>query len=146
MLGINTGRFMAFGDKQETAPRIGADRLAAVVGGGVTTSNIASSNIASAVPSSAPARPVSVEPDLSRIRKSRIEETPEERKKRLAAKTVNYTASFIGRLIVIAAASLYGWEHLQMTGSMHHGISIGVFIMAADFVRVAMKAATPGSK
>jgi len=130
---------MSTGGKQ-LAARISSDRLAAVAGGGASV----------AVPAGgAPASPVqrgAVQPDLSRIRKCAINETPAERKKRLAAKTINYTATIIARIAIIAAACYYGWEHYQMTGAIHRGFATGVFVVIIDIGRVAMKAMEPGSK
>lgn len=127
---------MGFGGKKP-AMAMNASRLAAVAG-------------ASAAPavsaSEAPMRRVSVEPDLSRIRKCSIDETPEERKKRLAAKTVNFTATIIARLIIIGAAGLFAWSEFQNTGKFHRGVALGIFAMTVDLGRVILKALEPGSK
>lgn len=125
--------------KQEPAPRVDAGRLAALAG--VKAEPSASPSEA------APARRrVSVEPDLSRINKNRLIETPEERKKRLAAKSVNFSASFIGRSAIIGAALWYGYGLYQSTGDIDRLVAIGVLVMAADFGRVLLKAMEPGSR
>lgn len=129
---------MGFG-KQEAVARISNDRLAAVTGAAIASSSVGE-------PSSAPMRRVSVEPDLSKMRKNRIEETPEQRKKRLAAKTVNFGATFLARLIIIGAAGYYGYEQFQQTGIVPRGVAMGVFVMLGDFGRVILKAMEPGSK
>ena len=127
---------MGFGGKKP-AMAMNASRLAAVAG-------------ASAAPTAsgteAPRRHVSVEPDLSRIRKCSIDETPEERKKRLAAKTVNFSATIIARLVIIGAAGLFAWSEFQNTGKIHRGVALGIFAMTADLGRVLLKALEPGSK
>lgn len=129
---------MGFG-KQEAVARISNDRLAAVTGGVAVSAP-------SGEPAQAPLRRVSVEPDLSKMRKNRIEESPEQRKKRLAAKTVNFGATFLARLILIGAAGYYGYEQFQQTGVINRGVAMGVFIMLGDFGRVMLKAMEPGSK
>ena len=129
---------MAFGGKK-TGPQISASRLAAVSGGGGATAT-------ASIGAGAGQRRRSVEPDLSRIRKNRLDETPDERKKRLAAKTVNYTASFIARIIIFLAAGYYAWTLYQTSGDIHRGVAIGMFAMAGDFFRVVFKAMEPGGK
>lgn len=127
---------MGFGGKKQPIG-MNADRLAAVAGVGATQAD---------ADMSAPRRRVSLEPDMSRIRKSSIEETPAQRKKRLAAKTVNFSATFIARIIIIGAAGFYAWTEFQSTGKVHRGVAIGIFAMFADFGRVMLKALEPGSK
>lgn len=127
---------MGFGGKKP-AMAMNASRLAAVAG---------ASAAPAASASEAPMRRVSVEPDLSRIRKCSIDETPEERKKRLAAKTVNFTATIIARLIIICAAGLFAWSEFQNTGKFHRGVALGIFAMTVDLGRVILKALEPGSK
>lgn len=128
---------MGFGGKKP-AIAMNANRLAAVAG--------ASAAPAASAGEAAPPRRVSVEPDLSRIRKCSIDETPEERKKRLAAKTVNFSATIIARLVIIGAAGLFAWSEFQNTGKFHRGVAIGIFAMTADLGRVILKALEPGSK
>lgn len=138
-LGKNKGRAMGFG-KQQAVARISGDRLAAVTGGG---------NI-SAEPDLASSQPMmrreSVQPDLSKMRKNRIEETPEQRKKRMAAKTVNFGATFLVRIIIIGAAGYFGYQVYESTGAFPRNIGIGIFVMVGDFGRVLIKAMEPGSK
>lgn len=122
---------MGFG-KQQTAARISSDRLAAMTG--VETAG------------GEPPPRVSLEPDLSRIRKNRLEETPEERQQRLAAKTVNFSTTFLIRSIILVAVAWFGYNAYQMTGDIHRGIAIGMFVMAGDFGRVMLKAMEPGTK
>lgn len=132
---------MGFG-KQAAVPRVSAGRLAALAGGGAVQPVSAPGGEAS----SAPKRRVSVEPDLSRINRNRIIETPEARKRRLAAKTMNFGATFIARTVIFAAAGFYGYELYQQTGDIHRGVAVGMLAMAADFGRVMLKAMEPGSK
>jgi len=138
-LGEDKGRAMGFG-KQQAVARISGDRLAAVTGGASI----------SAEPDMAASKPMmrreSVEPDLSKMRKNRIEETPEQRKKRLAAKTVNFGATFLVRSIIIGAAVYFGYQTFESTGSFPRGVGIGIFVMVGDFGRVLLKAMEPGSK
>ena len=67
------------------------------------------------------------------MRKNRIEESPEQRKKRLAAKTVNFGATFLARLILIGAAGYYGYEQFQQTGVMQSRRRHGRFYHAGRF-------------
>ncbi len=130
---------MGFG-KQQAVARIGGDRLAAVTG---------SANI-TAAPELASAKPMmrrdSIEPDLSKMRKNRIEETPEQHKKRMAAKTVNFGATFLARIIIIGAAAYFGYQTFESTGVFPRGVGAGIFVMVGDFGRVLLKAMEPGSK
>lgn len=133
---------MAFGGKKnEAALRISADRLASVAGGGGSAAAVEDGPAFSG-----PSRRVSLEPDLSRIKPRGVDETPEERQRRLAAKTVNFTATFLARLILMAALAKYGYDAYQMTGVVHRGVAVGMFAMVADFGRVALKAMEPGTK
>ena len=126
---------MGFG-KQKAPARASAARLNALAGASPSME----------VEAAGPRPRVSVEPDLSRINKNRIVETPEERKKRLAAKTVNFGATFTARIIIIAAACVYGYDLYQSTGEVHRGVAAGVLAMVVDFGRVLLKAMEPGSK
>ncbi|GJL94572.1 MAG: hypothetical protein DHS20C05_09770 [Hyphococcus sp.] len=128
--------------KKEPVARISAARLCAVAGSPAVTAQ------ASAIPEAAAVKAprVSLEPDMSRIRKNMIDETPAARKKRLAAKTVNFGATIIARLIILGAAGYYAWQTYQFTGQVSRGLGIGLFAMAADLGRVSLKALTPGSK
>ncbi len=132
---------MGFGDKKPVA-QISMDRLAAVVGhGAVETAAVV--EMAPALP----VRPVTMEPDVSRIRKTNIvDETPEAHKRRIAAKAVNFSITFLIRTIIFAAVVYYAWNEQKLTGHIHRGMAIGLLVMAADFGRVALKAMTPGSK
>lgn len=135
--------------KQETAPRIDAGRLAALAGKRIEGVGPSSATMASGeapTPDEPPRRRVSVEPDLSRINKNRLIETPEQRKKRLAAKSVNFSASFLARIAIIGAALWYGYGLYQSTGDIDRLVAIGVLVMALDFGRVLLKAMEPGSR
>lgn len=136
---------MAFGNKQ-TAGQISADRLAAVAGGGGAIASTYSEPSAAASSNATPRRRVSLEPDLSRIRKSSIDETPEARKKRLAAKTMNFGATILARLILMGAAGYYLWDVYQFSGQVPRGVALGLFAMVGDFGRVLIKAMEPGTK
>ena len=130
---------MAFAKKQE-APRISADRLANIAGGGVAIA-------APAAPESAPRMRVELQPDLSRMRPRGVAmETPEKRKKRLAAKTINFTATFFARIVIIGAVGYLMYEIYQGSGAIHRGYAMGMFVMIADFGRVLLKAMEPGTK
>lgn len=132
---------MGFGNKQ-TAPRISGSRLAAVAGGGAAAAPVG----AEGQTQRTAAQRSLVEPDLSRIKPRGINETEEERKRRLAAKTVNFTATFIARAAIIAAAIMYGKELYESTGAIHRGVAAGVIAMCLDYCRVIMKAMEPGTK
>lgn len=132
-------------NKQEAAPRVDAGRLAALAGKKNDASGEAS-GASSEAAGGQPRRRATVEPDLSRINKNRIIETPEQRKKRLAAKSVNYSASFMVRSVILAAAMWYGYEAYQSTGDIDGIIAVAVLVMAADFGRVLFKAMEPGSR
>ena len=129
---------MGYGNQQQAA-RVSAARLASISGSAAPVAASTSGN-------AAPIARVSHEPDLSRMRARGIEETPEERKRRLAAKTVNFTASFIARLLLMAALAKFGYDAYEMTGVRHRGAAFGLFAMLADFGRVALKAMEPGTK
>lgn len=131
---------MAFGAKKTAVAGVGVDRLAAVAG---TPPDVAAAH-ASSTGTVRPSRPR--QPDPSRIRPRQIEETAEQRKRRLAAKTVNFTATILARFVIIAAAGLWAWQQYQFTGQVHRGIAIGVFAMFGDLGRVIMKATEPGTK
>ena len=132
--------------KQETAPRIDAGRLAALAGKKGEGAAPASPSGAPPASDEPPRRRVSVEPDLSRINKNRLIETAEQRKKRLAAKSVNFSASFIARTAIIGAALWYGYGLYQSTGDIDRMVAVGVLVMAVDFGRVLLKAMEPGSR
>lgn len=130
---------MAFGGKQnQPALRISTDRLASVAGG--------VSVAAASAPTAGFSRPATLDPDLSRIRPRGVDETPEERKKRLTAKTVNFTATFIARLLIMGALAKFGYDVYQTTGTIHRGVALGLFAMTVDFGRVMLKAMEPGTK
>lgn len=132
---------MAFGNKQPVV-QVSTDRLAALAGGGAAAAAYAGSGAGVAA-----GRPrVSLEPDVSRIRKQTFDETPEARQKRLAAKTVNFGATILARLIILAAAGFYAWNTFQFSGEIHRGLAVGIFAMMADLGRVCLKAMEPGSK
>lgn len=132
---------MAFGNKQPVM-QVSTDRLSALAGGGGMT--------AAAYPGPAaeeyPRRRVSLEPDLSRIRRRGSDESPEERKRRLAAKTVNFGATIIARIVILAAAGLWVWKGYEFSGQIHRGVALGMFAMLADLGRVSLKALEPGTK
>jgi len=135
-----TDEIVGFGGKEVVA-RISEDRLAAVTG--VAHAGAVG---AAAKPRRTAEQRKLVEPDLSRIRRRGLEETPEEQKRRLAAKAVNFSTSFIVRLAIIAAAVMYAREVYESTGAIHRGIAICLFIMCADYGRLIMKAMTHGTK
>ncbi len=131
-------------NKKEPAVQMSAARLYAVAGGPSVTARAAA---VAASESAAVKKPrVSLEPDLSRIRRNMIDETPEARKKRLAAKSVNFGATILARLIILGAAGYYAWQTYQFSGQVSRGLMIGLFAMTADLGRVSLKALTPGSK
>ena len=123
--------------RKSTAPAMNAGRLASVAG---TKQDVPSTSSTSSFSGAAPA------PDPSRIRRRQIEETPEARKKRLAAKTVNFTATFFARIILMGALAYLCWQQYQFSGSVPRGYGFGLFAMVADFGRVTVKAMTPGTK
>lgn len=132
------------GKKKQEAPRVDAGRLAALAGQRKEAQ--ATSEGSPEASGGQPQRRVSVEPDLSRINKTRIIETPEQRKKRLAAKSVNFSASFMARGAIIAAALWYGYEAYQSTGDIDSIVAGVVLVMTVDFARVMFKAMEPGSR
>lgn len=131
---------MAFGEKQnQAALQISANRLASLAGG------VTAAAPAREAPSFA-ARPVSVEPDISRIRPRGIDETPEQQQRRLAAKTVNFTATILARLVIMGALATFAYDVYEATGTIHRGVAMGLFLMTADLGRVILKAMEPGTK
>lgn len=135
---------MGFGNKQPTM-HISTARLTALAGGGAGAAAVAECPPGSEA-NNPPRRRVSLEPDVSRIRKRGTDETPEERKRRLAAKTVNFSATILARLVILGAAGFWMWNTYQFSGQIHRGVAIGMFVMLADVGRVSMKALEPGSK
>ena len=125
---------MAFGSKGKGAARMSSARLASMGGGAATAS------------AGGPARRVSVEPDLSRIKRRQPNETPEERKRRLAAKTVNFTATFIARIVIMVGLAFYGYNIYETTGVVPRGLAAGFVAMIVDFGRVVIKCSEPGTK
>ncbi len=80
------------------------------------------------------------------MKRREIEETPADRKRRLAAKAINFTATILARIIILGAAGYYTWKEYEFTGQVHRGVAFGLFAMSADLGRVILKAMTPGSK
>ena len=130
---------MAFAKKKQEAPRISADRLANLAG-------TASAPAAAAIPEAAPRMRVELQPDLSRMRPRGTLETPEDRKRRLAAKTINFSATFLARIIIMATVAYLLYGMWQGTGVVHRGYAMAMFAMTADFGRVLLKAMEPGTK
>ncbi len=130
---------MAFGAKKAGVPAASVDRLAAVAGS-------PSPAAATADAVSAPHPRGELRPDPSRIRPRQIDESPEQRKRRLAAKTVNFSATIIARIVIIAGAGLWAWKQYEFTGQVHRGVALGVFVMFGDLGRVILKASEPGTK
>ena len=127
---------MGFGNKKP-AMAVNSNRLASVAG--APTAATFSSEQSSE-------RYACPEPDLSRIRPRQIEETAAVRKRRLAAKTVNFTTTIIARLVILAGAGVFLWSEYQYGGQVHRGVVVGVFAMFGDLGRVILKAMTPGTK
>ena len=73
-------------------------------------------------------------------------ESPEARKKRLAAKTINFTATFFARIMIIGVVGYLMYDIYQGSGTIHRGYAMGMFAMIADFGRVLLKAMEPGTK
>ena len=130
---------MAFARKQNDAPRIGADRLAAIAGGSVM-------EMAVAAESQTPRMRMELQPDLSRMRPRGVNETPEQRARRLMAKKINFTMTILARLAIMGAVAYLMNETYQGTGAIHRGYATGMFFMVADFGRVILKAMEPGTK
>lgn len=133
---------MAFGGKK-TVERVSMDRLAAIAGVAPAT---AAATADAGSSGGVPRRRVSVEPDMSRIRKNSIDESEEDRRKRMAAKTVNFGATIIARVMILAAAGWYFYNMFEYSGQVHRGLAVGMFAMTADLGRVVLKAMEPGSK
>lgn len=138
------GSAMGFGNRNAAAPRISADRLAGIAGGGGGSAAAAAVEVSPVV--SGPRARVSIEPDLTRIKARSVDETPEAQERRLAAKTVNFTATIIARLIILAALGKFGYDLWLSTGTFHRGVAVGLFAMLADLGRVSIKAMEPGTK
>ena len=150
---------MAF-RKQTPPPRVDAGRLAALAGKAQAAPQGAPVAAASADSAendrgvsdrgsdnaAAPRARVSLEPDLSRINKNRSGESPAERKKRLAAKSVNFSASFLARAAILGAAIWYGYEGYRATGDIDRLVAVAILAMAADFGRVLIKSMQPGGR
>lgn len=140
---------MGFGAKTETLA-VDPSRLAALAGKPLapTVDDTPTQPASRQSPTTmtAAARRASLEPDQSRIRKCSIDETPAQRKKRLAAKTMNFSATIIARITILVAVGYYAWAEFKGIGGVHRGIVIGIFVMLADLGRVIIKALDPGSK
>lgn len=74
------------------------------------------------------------------------DETPEARRMRLRAKTVNFGATFGARAVIMAAACFFLWQAFVKYGIIDHWLGFGVVAMGADFSRVLAKCMTPGTK
>lgn len=132
---------MGFGNKKP-AMAISSSRLASVAGAPAASAASSSPQIK---------RIACPEPDLSRIRPRRIQETPEERKRRLAAKTVNFTVTIIARIVILIAAGLFLWtDYLNSVqygwSRFHYFAFLGMMTMVGDLGRVIIKASTHGTK
>lgn len=115
-------------------------RLASLAGGGDAMAAAAAPG-----PTARPARNL-LEPDLSRIRPRGVDETEEQRRRRLAAKTVNFSMSFLARTVILAALAMFAFSLYERTGSVHRGIGALMFVIFADFGRAILKAMEPGTK
>ena len=86
------------------------------------------------------------EPDPRSVRKWRPTEDPVARRRRLRAKTVNFTCTLTARAVIMFGLGyflLHEWEHYGVVDRR------GAFIllaMVADYGRVIMKALEPGTK
>jgi hypothetical protein len=134
---------MGFGNKKEPPVSASMDRLAAVAGGAPAAAPAVAGEGQSGPK---PQRRKELQIDVTRIRPRQIEETAEQRKRRLAAKTVNFTATIIARVVIIVGAGIYGWDIYESTGQVHRGVAIGIIVMIGDLGRVVMKASEPGTK
>lgn len=131
---------MAFTKKQQAvAMQASANRIAAIAGGGVAVEDVV-------VEGAAPGPRQVLHVDMSRIRPRGVEETPVQRKKRLMAKAINFTATIFARLAIIAGLGLYIWSGYEMTGNIHRGSAVGITLIFADLGRVILKAMEPGTK
>jgi len=128
---------MAFAKRKDSGPRVSPDRLSALAGGAAAPAD------AQAAPIVAPAM---LEPDLKRIRPRAIDNSPEQRKRRLTAKAINFTATIIARLVILAGLGLFAWSGYEITGTIERGPAIALFVIGADLCRVILKAMVPGSK
>jgi len=134
---------MAFGNKGPAA-RVGADRLAGLAGAGALASAPGAATGGGASP--APARRLNLEPDVSRMRPMSFDASPEARKQRLRAKAINFTATILARVIILAAGGVYLWKTHQFSGQVSRGLAVGMFAMSGDLGRVILKAMEPGTK
>jgi hypothetical protein len=73
-------------------------------------------------------------------------ETPEQHKKRMTAKTINFTMTFFARFVIMGAVAYLMYGIYEGTGSLHRGYAVAMFAMIADFGRVTLKAMEPGTK
>ena len=87
-----------------------------------------------------------VEPDLSKIRKSSIDETPEEFKQRIAAKTVNYSVSITLRLMILATIGYFLWQGYDSSRELERNLLIAGGAVFLDLVRAGFKCITPGTR
>ncbi len=131
---------MAFARKKDNGmPRVSADRLAAIAGG------VPLADEPAAQSAGPPARTM-LEPDLSRIRPRGVIETPEQRKKRMTAKVINFTFTIFARLVIMAALGMFMWSGYEITGTIQRGPALGMIALFADLGRVLLKAMEPGTK
>ena len=87
-----------------------------------------------------------VEPDLSKIRKSSIDETPAEFKQRMAAKAVNYGVSITLRLIILGTIGYFLWQGYDSSRELEQNLLIAGGAVFLDLVRAGFKCITPGTK
>lgn len=74
------------------------------------------------------------------------DETPEQRRMRLRAKTVNFSATFMARVVIMAAAGYFMLQEYRKWGLIDRRIGFGMLAMGADFGRALAKCMTPGTK
>lgn len=82
----------------------------------------------------------------NRMKPFGVEETPDERRMRLRAKTVNFSATFLARAVIMAAAGYFMLQEFRKWGYIDRRIGFGLVAMGADFTRVLGKCMTPGTK
>ena len=67
-------------------------------------------------------------------------------KKRLAAKTVNFSCTIAIRVFLIGAVGYFFWRDLQLTEFPNRLMGLGIIAMVMDLGRVMTKMMTPGTK
>ncbi len=84
--------------------------------------------------------------DQKRIRKIGWDEPADARKRRLRAKTINFSCTIGARVLLFVGVGYFFWKQYQWHGVINRGLIVAMLAMLADFGRVMAKMMTHGTK